>query len=57
MLPFYPCPYWGQSIFVTVGSYIVSNQLICWINHGEAHEINTCIVFVFKSELPHEVYT
>jgi hypothetical protein len=24
----YPCPYWGQSIFVTVGSYIVSNQLI-----------------------------
>jgi hypothetical protein len=28
MLPFYPCPYWGQSIFVTVGSYIVSNQLI-----------------------------
>jgi hypothetical protein len=28
MLPFYPCPYWGQSIFVTVGSYIVLNQLI-----------------------------
>jgi hypothetical protein len=27
MLPFYPCPYWGQSIFVTVGSYIESNQL------------------------------
>ncbi len=24
----YPCPYWGQSIYVTVGSYIVSNQLI-----------------------------
>ncbi len=24
----YPCPYWGQSIFVTVGSYVVSNQLI-----------------------------
>ncbi len=24
----YPCPYWGQSIFVTVGRYIVSNQLI-----------------------------
>ena len=24
----YPCPYWGQSIFVTVGNYIVSNQLI-----------------------------
>jgi hypothetical protein len=28
MLPFYPCPYWGQSIFVTVSSFIVSNQLI-----------------------------
>jgi hypothetical protein len=28
MLPFYPCPSWGQSIFVTVGNYIVSNQLI-----------------------------
>jgi hypothetical protein len=24
----YPCPYWGQSIFVTVGNYIVLNQLI-----------------------------
>ncbi len=23
-----PCPYWGQSIFVTVGSYIVLNQFI-----------------------------
>jgi hypothetical protein len=28
MLPFYHCSYRGQSIFVTVGSYIVSNQLI-----------------------------
>ncbi len=25
---FYPCPYWGQSIFVSVGSFIVLNQLI-----------------------------
>ena len=24
----YPCPYWGQSIFMTVSKYIVSNQLI-----------------------------
>ncbi len=24
----YPCPYWGQSVLVTVGNYIVSNQLI-----------------------------
>ncbi len=28
MLPFYPCPCLGQSIFVTVGSVIVLNQLI-----------------------------
>jgi hypothetical protein len=28
MLPYLPCPYWGQSFFVTVGNYIVSNQLI-----------------------------
>jgi hypothetical protein len=21
----HPCPYWGQSFFVTVGNYIVSN--------------------------------
>jgi hypothetical protein len=28
ILLFYPCPYWGQSIFVTVGNYIVSNQII-----------------------------
>jgi hypothetical protein len=28
MLLIYPCPYWGQSIFVTVVNYIVSNQLI-----------------------------
>jgi hypothetical protein len=28
----YPCPYWGQSIFVTVSKYIVSNQLIAGSN-------------------------
>ncbi len=28
LLPFHPCLYWGQSIFVTVGSFIVSNHLI-----------------------------
>ncbi len=28
ILPFYPCPCCGQSIFVTAGSFIVSNQLI-----------------------------
>ncbi len=28
MLPCYSCSYWGQSIFVTAGNYIVLNQLI-----------------------------
>jgi hypothetical protein len=28
MLPFYPCPYCGQSIFVTVGSLILLSQLV-----------------------------
>jgi hypothetical protein len=28
-----------------------------WINYGEAHEVNTCIIFTFKSELTYEVYT
>jgi hypothetical protein len=27
MLPFYPCPCWGQSISVIVGRFIVLNQL------------------------------
>ncbi len=43
-----------SQFFVTVGSYIVSNQLI---SHGEAHDINNCLVFAFKSVSPHEVYT
>ncbi len=44
---------------MTVGSYVVSNQLIVGsiMDHGEAHEINTCFVFAFKSVLSHEVYT
>ncbi len=29
----------------------------CWINYGEAHEVNTYIIFTFKSVLTHEVYT
>ncbi len=28
MLPFYPCPYGGPSIFVTVGSFIMLDQLV-----------------------------
>jgi hypothetical protein len=28
MLPFYTCPYWGKSTFVTVGIFIMLNQLV-----------------------------
>jgi hypothetical protein len=28
MLSFYPCPCWGQSNFVTVGSFILLDQLV-----------------------------
>jgi hypothetical protein len=28
MFSFYPCSYWGQSFFVTVGSFIMLNQLV-----------------------------
>ncbi len=44
------CPYWGQSIFVTVGSYIVSNQLIAgsiMVRHME---------FILVLSLPLRVY-
>jgi hypothetical protein len=57
MLPYLPLPLLG-----TVNAYD-SQQLYrveptyCWINHGEAHEINTCFVFAFKSVFSHEVYT
>ena len=55
MLPFYPCPYWGLSIFLTVSKYIVLNHLLdqTW----EAHDISPCYVFAFKSVVPYEVYT
>ena len=46
----YPCPYWGQSIFVTVGNYIVSNQLIAgsiMVRH---------MIFIFVLSLPLRVY-
>jgi hypothetical protein len=55
MLPYLPLLLLGTVNFVTVSSFIVLNQLVCWINHDEAHEINTCIVFAFKNVLPHEV--
>jgi hypothetical protein len=50
-----PLPILGTVNFVTVSSFIISNQHIagCWINHKEAHEVNTYIVFTSKSALPH----
>jgi hypothetical protein len=50
MLPYLPLPFWGQSIFVTVGSYSVSNQLIAgsiMVRHME---------FILVSSLPLRVY-
>jgi hypothetical protein len=28
-----------------------------WIKYGEAHEVNNCIIFIFKSVLTYEVFT
>ncbi len=50
MLLYYPCPYWGQSIFVTVSNYIVSNQLIAgsiMVRH---------MILILVSSLPLRVY-
>ncbi len=50
MLPYYPCPYWDQSIFVTVGNYIVSNHLIAgsiMVRH---------MIFILVLSLPLRVY-
>ncbi len=47
---FYLCPYWGQSIFMTVGSYIVSNQLIA----GSIMVRHMKLILVFS--LPLRVY-
>ncbi len=44
---FYPCPYWGQSIFVTVGNYIVSNQLIA----GSIMVSHMILILVLSSPL------
>ncbi len=46
----YPCPYWGQSIFMTVSKYIVSNQLIA----GSIMVRHILIVLVLS--LPLRVY-
>jgi hypothetical protein len=50
MLPFYPCSYWGQSVFVTVGSFIMLNQLVA----GSIMVRHMNIIFVLS--LPLRVY-
>ena len=50
----HPCPYWGQSIFVTVGNYIVLNPLIAgsiMVRHMIWHMIS-----IFVLSLPLRVY-
>ncbi len=46
----YHCPYWGQSIFVTVGNYIVSNQLFA------GSIMVRCMIFILVLSLPLTVY-
>ncbi len=52
MLPLYPCLL-GTVNLVTVSSFTISNQLV----DGEAHEVNICTVFTFKSVWSYEVTT
>jgi hypothetical protein len=54
---FLPLPILGTVNFVTVGSFSISIQLVAGSNYGEAHELNTCTVFTFKSVFLYEVYT
>ncbi len=51
MLPYLPLHYWGQSIFVTVGNYIVLNQLVI----AGSIMVRYMILIIFLS-LPLRVY-
>jgi hypothetical protein len=57
MLPYLPLPLLGTVNFCDSWYFYFVEPTYCWINHGKAHDINTCIAFAFKSALPHEVYT
>jgi hypothetical protein len=57
MLPYSPLILLGKVNFYDSWQLYCVKQTYCWINHGEAHDIDTCLVFAFKSVLPHEVYT
>ena len=57
MLPYLPLPLLGTVNFCDGWWLYCVKPTYCWINHGEAHDINISLVFAFKSVLPHEVYT
>jgi hypothetical protein len=57
MLPYLPLPLLGTVNFFHSQYLYCVKPTYCWINHGEAHGIYTCVVFAFKSVFPHEVYT
>jgi hypothetical protein len=57
MLPFYPCPYWGQSIFVTVGTFIMLNQLVAGSIMVRHVKLIIVLSLPFWHVLPYEVYT
>ncbi len=57
MLPYLPLPLLGTVNFLTVGNYIVSNQLIAG-SIMVRHMISILVLsFAFKSVLPYDVYT
>ena len=57
MLPYLPLPLLGTVIFVTVGNYIVLNQLIAGSIMVRHMILILVLSFAFKIVLPQEVYT
>jgi hypothetical protein len=54
---FYPCHFGEQLIFFQQLIFHYFEPTCCWFSYREAHEVNTCSVFAFKSVRPYEVYT
>jgi hypothetical protein len=52
MLPYLPLPLLGTVNFCDSWKLHCVKPTYCWINHGEAHKVNHCIVFASKSVLP-----
>ncbi len=57
MLHYLPLPLLGTVNFCDSWYLYCVEPTYCWINHDEAHEVNTCLVFAFKNVLTYEVYT